>query len=193
MGFIASFFARSVFGISYKALGIVILIASMVAYRAYLIHEIHSEQSKADKAITQLNDYITAVKVATARREAENAAKLAESQKVAESIKAERDEALKKVGLEKTTVAQLRKDLENEKTNIVNALNDAYQLRLSTAISSATTTGEVPKPTEGLAESARNLNGTIAVVTRACADTTIAYNSLMESWEKNCKIYGCEP
>lgn len=191
MGFIASFFARSVFGISYKALGIVILIASMVAYRAYLIHEIHSEQSKADKAITQLNDYITAVKVATARREAENAAKLAESQKVAESIKAERDEALKKVGLEKTTVAQLRKDLENEKTNIVNALNDAYGLRLQAA-SGIATASKVPQTAEQLAESARNSDRAIITLTRAAQSCAVDYNSLWESWNKYCKIYGCE-
>lgn len=85
--------------------------------------------------------------------------------------------------------AKLTKDLANEKDNLNNLLNDAYQLRLNLA--GSRTSDKVPTSTELLTESERNRN-TIATLVKSCQDTTIAYNSLMQSWIDNCALYGCE-
>ena len=192
MGFIASFFARSVFGISYKALGIVIFLSAILAYRFYLIHELQVARNDKQEVLQQLADYKAAIKAETATRLAENARNEADSKKAMLEIAIQRDEALKKVGLEKTTIAQLRKDLENEKSNIVNALNDNYQLRVSSAVSSVTSASKVSETTSRPTQSTSDLNRTITALVRSCAETTIEYNSLWESWDRNCKIYGCE-
>ena len=92
---------------------------------------------------------------------------------------------IKRLKLDRNKITQ---DLENEKTNITNLLNDAYSLRV------AGSNCALPKTstnTSGLAESERNAHATIAII-EACKLTTIDYNRL-RAWSDNaCLIAGCE-
>jgi septal ring factor EnvC (AmiA/AmiB activator) len=188
MMWLTSFFARSIFGISYKAIGTIILLASMLGYRYYLVHALEGARNEKQAVLQQLADYKAAIKAETALQEKKNAENKAASQEALRITIQERDEALKKVGLEKVTTAQLRKDLENEKSTILSAFGRVRD----EAISNQSAVSDIASYSKDNTESARNSDRAITSIVRGCQETTIEFNALREWGDNLCKVYGCE-
>jgi hypothetical protein len=94
---------------------------------------------------------------------------------------------IKRLKLDRNKITQ---DLENEKDNIANLLNDAYSYRVSNAGSNCALP-KTPTDTERPSESERDGNATIAII-EACKLTTIDYNRLRAWADEACLIAGCE-
>lgn len=118
------------------------------------------------------------------QQEAKNALMQQTSAIIAKNTQVAYEAQIASLQLNRTKLAQ---DLANEKDNLSSMLNDAYQLR----INGSSSTGKVSTTTELSTESERNSN-TVATLIKSCQDTTIAYNTLYQSWTDNCAIYGCE-
>lgn len=170
----------------YAALGAVLILSVIVGVHLYHDRGVRIER---DTAVSDLASYKSQVETETAKRNAENAAAKKMGEQVAITAKTEYAALKQKLSLSETTTEQLRRALSNEKTIINRAL--VNQLRVKTAGDTASLP-EVSSATELPAESGNDSDRTIATLTRACQDTTVAYNSLWSSWENNCKIYGCD-
>ena len=170
----------------YAALGLAIILSVIVGVHLYHDRGVRIER---DTAISDLASYKSQVETEMAKRNAENAALKQEGEQVTMIAKNEYAALKQKLSLAETTTEQLRKDLSNDKAIINHAL--ANQLRVKTAGDTASLP-EVSSATELPAESGNDSDRTLATLTRACQDTTVAYNSLWSSWENNCKIYGCD-
>ncbi len=156
----------------------------------YCLLNWHFAVKRADKAELALNTFKTEIQRATDAQRLQNEYKKIQGENESKAIELEHKQALKRLGLAETTTAKLKKELQNEKQNLINALNNAYELR----VNSASNTFRLPKVSESpevSTESGGVSNTTLARTVRACQDTTISYNSLWESWHKNCLIYGC--
>ena len=170
----------------YAALGLAIILSAIVGVHLYHDRGIRIER---DTAVSDLASYKSQVETETAKRNAENAAAKKIGEQLAITAKNDYEALKQKLSLSETTTEQLRKDLLNEKATINRAL--ANQLRVKTASDTASLP-EVSSTTELSTEVWDDCNTALARVTRAAQDTTINYNSLYDSWVKNCAIYGCE-
>ena len=164
-----------IIGSYWKPLVFALLIASTFYYKTAL-----------STAVKEHKDYMTAQAAAV------------DSQKAADKIKVEAANILSdnrkssyeaEITLRDLDRVKLKKDLENEKSNIDAMLATAYQLRLDSA--SSRTASKVSAATAIPAGSRADSN-TIATIIEACKLTTLNYNTLHQAWVDNCAIYGCE-
>lgn len=171
----------------YASIGAVLIISSIVGVGWYKYNHALTRASVAEGAL------ITYKALETAKSDAialENAEKLKQANTSAINVQNERDAVRTQLNLANATTDSLRKDLLNGKTIINRAL--ANQLRHSSTASDSARLPEVSSATALPAEVGDDCNATLARVTRAAQDTTINFNSLYDSWAKNCLIYGCD-
>ena len=114
--------------------------------------------------------------------------KIAEQSRISKTIQANNAKAYQlEIAQRDLNSAKLKKELANEKSNIINMLNDAYQLRVNAA--SRGTVSEVSNATKVSADGSGNATITLVRAGQSCA---IDYNELMKSWLDACKVYECE-
>ena len=170
----------------YASVGAFILVLSIVTIGVYKYNRATARAVSAEGNLATYKSLQAAKSDAIAL---ENAEKLKQANTSAINVQNERDAVRTQLNLANATTESLRKDLLNDKAIINRAL--ANQLRITTAGDTARLP-EVSSATALPAEVGDDCNATLATLTRACQDTTINYNSLLESWNKNCVIYGCE-
>ena len=173
----------------YAFAGLVIIITAILTLHLLADNRL---QKKYDALVIEFKDFKSAIDTATKVREVEIANKRLAGLAKMQLIEAEYEAEVKKLGITASERDRLKKELQNERNNIATALNHAYELRVQTAGHSAGMP-EVSPPTVIPTESGGDCDATIARTVIACQDTTLAYNSLYESWEGNCLVYGCEP
>lgn len=84
--------------------------------------------------------------------------------------------------------SKIAKDLQDEKNNITDLLNRAYELRVISA--SGYGVSKVSTPSELSPD--RGDYDAIITITESAKQCAIDYNTLMQSWLDDCKFYGCE-
>jgi hypothetical protein len=141
-------------------------------------------KSAYERTVAELATYRAEVATLADKQRAINAEKLQIAKNIAKSNEKAYQLEISKRDLNS---AKLKKELENEKSNIINLLNDAYRLR----VNSASRGGVSKVPTSPQISTDGSSNATITIV-RAGQSCAIDYKELMKSWLDNCKVYECE-
>lgn len=136
------------------------------------------------RTVQEFQLYKADIAKVVAKKEYENEIIRKQSKITLDNNKQQYENDLKRYKLDRTKIA---KELDNEKENITNLLNDAYRLRMQ---SSGSGICEVPTPSK--TPTSRSDNNTIIALVESAKLCAIDYNSLMKAWKDNCVIYGCE-
>jgi hypothetical protein len=141
-------------------------------------------QKQRDDAISALNTYVAEAKAAKVKRAADNLDKERSIKSALEVVAVTHEHA----------IGDIRREYDAKVKTTVD-LNDAnWRKRLRNQVASTTSgVSSIPETSGKPSEVGRDSDAaTIETLETACAVTTQDYNSLWESWDKSCKVYGCK-
>lgn len=152
---------------------------------------IHHLQGQRDAAVNALASYVQAANEATAKQKADNLAKENAAKATLGAIST----------IHQAEIVTLRKQYEHaNKTDQAAADGriDLWRDRVRLEVArNADGMRQIPDPAGQPAEKGRDCHATDSrqaydTLEIACAITTSDYNTLHESWDKACEIYGCQ-
>jgi type I site-specific restriction endonuclease len=188
MMWLTSFFARSIFGISYKALGTLLIISAISLAYFYEKHA-HNASVQALEAFKQN------IAIEVARKEAENAIKHQIAQKEADKAQKTHDaEQVAILNNLQNIIIKGKKQNEDTKTKLDTTTNQLERLRLAVkdSVNGVPEGDKSGQSTQSGSDDNTALLGKISTCEAASAVTTSDYNALRLNFDANCELTGCE-
>jgi hypothetical protein len=164
---------------------------------------IHTLRVERDEARQQLADYQAAVIEAGKVRAAENLQKEIRAQQARDKVQSSHLSTIEKLRRQYVLLHERdRQQGEKDRQASIDQRDDLWRERLrldlanaSAGLPSLPEAAGVPAEDRGDGDTAdprQAREGYIENLEIGCAVTTADYNALMESWLKNCKIFGCK-